>query len=525
MLRQAAKPSEPTRTDDVRLWLGVHDLSRVEWTAVVPLPERDQRRYEIEFAVDIPATLFASHNVWEHLQIFTRLRSPAEEGPLAVESDDVEELRRDTLGVAHRLKTMKVRFERACVGAAAVTREQPDAELGELLVAKVVGAFELVTEMRRQLETRPPAGEEAERERALADEFLSYQLIDFFAGCERGLDEVLLGPTSRVRESETRFAEELRCLIAEGLSEELAHRRGRGYVNPRADAPQELAKFLERASRLKKHFQDVLYLDVEAWFVDSRVRNYVGIVAAALAATAWLSFTLLPIGPGARAGLGLGTFAVVFALAYAVKDRIKEMARGWITGRLMRLYGQRMVTLRLPRTLDGARRVLAETRERFDVDALSDALGSIGEASASAEAVPRRMPASVGEASAASRVASAEAVPRRMPASVGAPRRVMRLHFRMRSTLSAAPPLEQAHIDSVKHIFRYDLSPIFARLDNAVKQVPVLDPHRRVRFADAAREYRFPVRISFVSVGGERLVEQAHLVLSKRGIERIEHAQ
>src|SRR4051812_26937430 len=117
MLRKAAKPDvapevasqaapvspEPVR-EDVRLWLGVHDLSRIEWTAGVQLPKTGERRYDVQLEVEIPQTIFASHSVWEHLQIFTRLQSPAEEGPLEIEREDLEELRRDTLGVAHRLK-------------------------------------------------------------------------------------------------------------------------------------------------------------------------------------------------------------------------------------------------------------------------------------------------------------------------------------------------------------------------------------------------------------------------------------
>jgi hypothetical protein len=210
-------------------------------------------------------------------------------------------------------------------------------------------------------------------------------------------------------------------------------------------------------------------------------------VAAALAAVVWLSFTLLPIGPGTRAGLGIGTFGVVFALAYAIKDRLKELTRGWITGRLMRLYGQRMVTLRLPKHIDAARHVLLETRETFDVEAAPLSTDDLREGH-----------------------------------SIGRPRRVVLLKFRMRATLHAAPPLEQAHIFSIKHIFRYDLSPVFARLDNAVKQVPVLDGQRRVRFADAPREYRFPAQIAFAPVDGETIEHNAYLVVSKRGIERIE---
>src|SRR6267142_4928216 len=122
MLRKAVKPdpaelattdalqsskvavlSRPVR-EDVRLWLGVHDLSRIEWTAGVQLPPSGERRYDVQLEIEIPQTIFVSHSVWEHLQIFTRLQSPAEEGPLEIEREDLEELRRDTLGVAHRLK-------------------------------------------------------------------------------------------------------------------------------------------------------------------------------------------------------------------------------------------------------------------------------------------------------------------------------------------------------------------------------------------------------------------------------------
>jgi len=142
------------------------------------------------------------------------------------------------------------------------------------------------------------------------------------------------------------------------------------------------------------------------------------------------------------------------------------------------------VTLRLPRRIDPARRVLLETRETFDVEATPFGAADVG--------------------------------------AIGQPKRVVKLLFRMRSTLHAAPALERAHIFSIKHIFRYDLSPIFSRLDNAVKQVPVLDGHRRVRFADAPREYRFPARIAFCPADGEPIEHLAYLVVSKRGIERIE---
>jgi hypothetical protein len=76
----------------------------------------------------------------------------------------------------------------------------------------------------------------------------------------------------------------------------------------------------------------------------------------------------------------------------------------------------------------------------------------------------------------------------------------------------------------VKHVFRYDLSPLFARLDDATKPVPVLDTaSRRVRFIDAPRCYRVPITVETES-GGVRQVERATIVMHKRGLERLERA-
>ena len=155
------------------------------------LPAKDERRYQIEFDVDIPATLFPSHNVWEHLQIFTRLHSPSEEGPLQIERDDAEELRRDTLGVAHRLKQLEMRFERACVAAAAQLREQPDPDIAETLTDLVTSAVELIAEMRRRCATTRRPGV---RPRVRAGRRVPLvSLIEFFAGCERASTTVLCG--------------------------------------------------------------------------------------------------------------------------------------------------------------------------------------------------------------------------------------------------------------------------------------------------------------------------------------------
>jgi hypothetical protein len=99
----------------------------------------------------------------------------------------------------------------------------------------------------------------------------------------------------------------------------------------------------------------------------------------------------------------------------------------------------------------------------------------------------------------------------------------MLIRYQMRSDLHACPVLGKSGIHSLKHIFRWDLTPIFSRLDNAVKAVPVLDPEtRRVRFVDAPKEYRLPVRLVSTSQQGTTVRAEAQLVISKRGLERLE---
>ncbi len=479
----------PAVKEDIGLRLGVHDVSRIEWTASVQLPKEGERKYEITFRIEIPANLYPVHEDWDQLQIFSRLQSPAEEGQLIIERADIDELRRDTLGIAHRLKTERDSFERLCTAAAGQLTEALHPSLEQNLATTIGRAVELVATMRSCLYepmaiVDPVMVQQIEREANLADEFLSYQLMDFFSSCERSLSDVLLGPGSRLLELDVGLADRVSGKVAEGLANEVDYRAHKGFANPSPESPGELGRFVDRGSSLKKHFQGVLFLDADSYRMDNRVNNWTGLFAAMLAASLWLGFTLLPIGPGTRAGIGVGTFAVLFAAAYAAKDRVKEVTRRWLTGRLTRFFGQKVVALRLPLSVSPNRQMLIESRETLDVDQLvqEDALNR----------------------------------------SLGRTRRVVVIKFNMRVTLRSSQELRRVNIDSVKHIFRHDLSPIFSRLDNAVKRVPVLDPvTKRVRFADAPKEYTFPVHLEVIH-DGKAVGSDALLVVSKRGIERIE---
>jgi hypothetical protein len=82
--------------------------------------------------------------------------------------------------------------------------------------------------------------------------------------------------------------------------------------------------------------------------------------------------------------------------------------------------------------------------------------------------------------------------------------------------------LTNAGVRRVKHVFRYDLSPLFARLDDAVKPVPTLDAQtHRVKFTDAPRVYRVPISVR-VRSQGSTWEESATVVLHKRGLDRLE---
>ncbi len=86
------------------------------------------------------------------------------------------------------------------------------------------------------------------------------------------------------------------------------------------------------------------------------------------------------------------------------------------------------------------------------------------------------------------------------------------------------PALLASGVCRVKHVFRYDLSPLFARLDDTVKKVPALDAlTHRVSFIDAPRRYRVPVRVH-VECDGRSHDVQAVLVLHKHGLDRLEEA-
>jgi hypothetical protein len=468
---------------DVRV--DVHDASRLEWTVAVPLPDKGTLAYTVEVELEIPANVFAPHTAWDQLQSWTRLDGPA--GVVGPNDDvTIDALRRGAIAFAHKLARAHDGFARHCrlAGAVSATAALDDLidKLDLWLAVTAAAAQEardcLVGELARD-------SIELQRERRLVDEYVSVRFLEALAGTERSLASL---KGSRHVERHERAIAAAEAHVAEMLGSEIALRQDRGYLCADPSSPVALEGYLDRASQLKKHFQEVLFLEADTYQVAQRIHHWVAAFVAILASTwafAW-QIALLNSRPstGSQVGSGIILLATIAGVGYAAKDRIKEIGRTWISGNVHRFYAQRVARWRAPARRLPDRDVVVSARESFDqtVTSRPDPLNPASRATVGSTVV----------------------------------------RYKHRGLVMSHPILLASGVRRVKHIFRYDLSPLFARLDDAVKQVPVLDATtRRVCFVDAPRRYRVPVRLRVVCAGETHDI-RATLVLHKGGLDRLE---
>jgi hypothetical protein len=471
---------------DVEGRLSIHDASRLEWSVGIRLPERSRRAYSIEMEMEIPSNAVVRHVPWDQLQQFTRLDG---DDMLSIDAVvDIDALRRGAVAMANRMAKASDGFARHCIVAASLFRHAPNEELLEVLTIWLDGATAIAEDARAKLVSPGPRdASELLRERTLVDEFISVRLLEMLAGAERGLDVL--------KESRSPYAEEYReaitaveARIADALEKETDRRALHGYLCPDPRSPADLEAYLERSSRLKQHFQEVLFLQSEAYEVAQRLHHWVAGFVALIASTwafVW-QIALLNRGPSASSAVGSGivVVAVSAGLVYATKDRLKELGRTWISTHVHRLYAQRVTRYRAPARRFPGRDVVVTARESFDqrVDHLPDPLNPEGGAT-----IPRTT-----------------------------------LHYSHRGTILPLPGVFASGARRIKHVFRYDLSMLFPRLDDAVKSVPVLDrATRRMCLTAAPRSYRIPMRVR-VRSGQEVWEESVTVVLHKGGLDRLE---
>lgn len=467
--------------------VAVHDASRLEWSLSLPLPaDATPAPYSLRVEIRIPQNAFVRHLPWDQLQAFTRLDGPA----IAPATDvvTIDALRRGALAMANELARASDGFQRHCRLAASLFATAPHSELEDALNIWIEAAVRIAEESRERL-TRQASDEPAElaRERKLVDEYVSVRLLEMLAGAERALSNLAGSKTSHAVQLGP-IITDVEARIAKALADELDYREQQGFPNADPMSPHALERYLDRASRLKKHFQEVLFLEQETYQVAERAYHWIAAFVAVLASTwafVWQIALMSRANDTAAFGSGVVFLAFAAGLVYAGKDRIKEIGRNWVTRRLQRAWGaQRISRYRAPHRRLPGRDIVVSARESFG-----------------------------------SRV---ENVPDPLNPQCGASTAITILAYEHHGEVRPNDHLVRSGVRRVKHVFRYDLSPLFARLDDATKPVPVLDDaSRRVRFIDAPRCYRLPVMIELTS-GEQRYAERATLVLHKRGLERLE---
>lgn len=464
--------------------VAVHDASRLEWSLSVPLPERGERSYALRVEIQIPQNAFVRHAPWDQIQTFSRLDGPA----LAQNGDlvTIDALRRGALAMASQLARASDGFSRHCRLAASLFATAPHSELEDALMIWIEAAVRIAQDAREKLRRSDGDLPELARERELVDEYISVRLLEALAGAERALRGVA-GSKSPHAERLAPVVATVEERLGDVLSNELEYRESRGFANADPSSPEALEHYLERASRLKKHFQEVLFLEPETFQVAERAYHWIAAFFAIIASTwafAWQIALMNRANAATTVSSGVIVLAVIAGLVYAAKDRIKEIGRNWMTRRVHRVWGaQRVTRYRAPARRLPGRDVVVSARESFDQ--------------------------------------SVAVLPDPLNPECGATQTVTVLTYDHKGDVVAQSELLASGVRRVKHVFRYDLSPMFARLDDATKPVPVLDDAKKVRFIDAPRCYRIPIKVE-VTCGTERQVEAATLVLHKRGLERLE---
>jgi len=478
--------------DYVDVRLAVHDTSRLEWAVSVPIPDVGSVDYAIEVDLEVPAHVLSPHAPWNHLQELTRLDGPNERAPSVTTVDGV---RRFAVGVAATMGRAHEGFGRHARLLLSPFMTDDAQEHIAALERWIESAEQILVDARERLGAASDHADVA-HEALLADEYLSLRLLELLAGAESTLATVYdraLAQTPTDDAVSQRLAPlaplitKLGDVIADALAREMDHRAAAGYPEADADAPLALERYLDRASRLKKHFQEVLFLEAERFAVTEKLHHWVA-AAVAIVASTWAFIGQLYLTRGsmsARLSSSIVMLCVLAGVIYAVKDRMKEIGRTWFAANVHRFYAQRIARYRAPAKTCPSRDVIVRARESFVVDN--------------------------------------DVRPDPLNPHSGATVPVTTLRYRHLGTLESSKTLAAAGISRVKHVFRYDISPLFARLDDATKPVPVYDAKaRRVRFTQAPRCYRVPVRIVVRHANVVASEQSGALIVHKRGLERIE---
>jgi hypothetical protein len=264
----------------------------------------------------------------------------------------------------------------------------------------------------------------------------------------------------------------------------MAYRRTRAFLETHAASPEAMERYIVRAASLKKHFEEVLFLERESEQLDERVQLWTRVAGALFAGIlVAVPLQLILSMRAGELGLGLVVLALVTGVGYAVREHIKERGRSWLTGKMVRFQSQRVLRCRVPARRLPRRDVLVQAREWCRQTRFSR--------------------------------------PDPLHPEAGASLPVTQVQYLHRGTVRPHPDLWQAGVRRVLHIFRYDLSPLLPRLDDEPKSVPVADEGGKVAFVAAPRRYQVPVMVGLTVDGGQQK-QSATVVLDRAGLRRLD---
>jgi hypothetical protein len=467
---------EIAAAEETAIRLRIHDASRIEWIVAVPLPRERPLPYQIDVELEVPASAAGRDAPWDQLQTFTRLDGPTQ---IASSADvTIDALRRGAVTLTRMLARAREGFARHCGSATAGPVDSGLA--GEpFLTVWLDAALRAVHDARERL-THPATHDLAPiaRERTLVDEYVSVRLLDMLADADRISRECAAEGTS------PRVFEGVFASIARALRDEMAYRRSRGFLETDAASGEAVERYIARSASLKKHFEEVLFLDRESEQLDERVQLWTRMAGALVAGiVVTLPVQLILSRRGDELGVGLIALALLTGIAYAVREQIKERGRSWLTGKMVRFQSQRVLRCRVPAKRVPRRDVVVEAREWCRQTTCSR--------------------------------------PDPLHPEAGASLRVTQVQYLHRGTVRPQTDLWDAGVRRVLHIFRYDLSPLLPRLDDEPKPVPVTGADGKVAFVAAARRYHVPVIIG-LAVDGTDQKQSAMLVLDRAGLRRLD---
>ncbi|MNS57833.1 hypothetical protein D3C72_907320 [compost metagenome] len=317
------------------------------------------------------------------------------------------------------------------------------------------------------------------------DEFLTYRYDETLSGLHYQLSAIWEAP-----ERLERIIERLRAVAeAEGR-----HRKAQGFVQLAPSDEEALALYTYRQSALKKLVEQVLYLDVKTVQETVRWRNLAAMFGAGAAA--------FFAGTGDRTivfPLFVKNFwlaVAIFAILYVIKDRMKEIGREYIWTRVSRYFPDNKLIVHDPvKDLNigsCTERVRYADKGKISKDVLS----------------VRNFNHSI---------------------DLDEEREETVIVYQNDVTLNAREILaSHQRRQDIKHILRFSVEDLFARMDN---------PTARVQFYDAAsrlfcrlrapKVYHLNVVFRFTrwddkNQKGEPTYQRIRVVLDKNGIHRID---